>query len=81
MSVVRVFEDAVIQTPKVKFQTPDAWAKDAVENLGPELAATIAKKESRDMIGTKNDVPNPNKAWYNHAYKWIVKRYPKTKGV
>lgn len=81
MSVVKVFEDAAIKQSEVKFQTPDTWAKGAVENLGPELAATIAKKESRAMIGTKNDVPNPNKAWYEHAYKWIVKRYPKTKGV
>lgn len=79
MSVIKSFEQCVIKPVNQKFQTPDVWAKGAVKTLGAELAATVARKEARPMIGTKNDEPNPNSAWYKHAYNWIVKRYPKAK--
>lgn len=79
MSVIKSFEHCEIVEPEVKFPTPDIWAEKAVKSMGAELAATVARREMRPMIGTKNDEPNPNAAWYRHAYNWIVKRYPKVK--
>ena len=58
---------------------PNVWAEALVKTQGPAQAAKIAKNEARPLIGTKNDEPNPNSAWFRHAYNWIVKRYPKAK--